>query len=204
MVPVTKGALVHAVVYLALAALIMDTRRGELDAPNILAKVAELEGRLAELDGCERRPRGKGWRRRVQAAPASCTDTNTFQARTDAAMDACCPAAPGGGHRRFLQADCSLPGACPASCAATFIAYFDNCGTMLAPMGPTELEKLLHELPGARREHAADSADARLRRARDDGPRAHDRRGRGATSVPTSTASSRRWSRAPPAHSWAR
>lgn len=100
MVPVTKGALVHAVVYLALAALIMDTRRGELDAPNILAKVAELEGRLAELDGCERRPRGKGWRRRVQAAPASCTDTNTFQARTDAAMDACCPAAPGGARRR--------------------------------------------------------------------------------------------------------
>ena len=47
------------------------------------------------------------------------------------------------GHRRSEQADCDLPGTCPsADCAATFVAYFDNCGTMLAPLPAAELGQL--------------------------------------------------------------
>ena len=60
-------------------------------------------------------------------------------------MDACCPAGGGNGngHRRSLQADCDLPSTCPsADCAATFVAYFDNCSTMLAPLPPAELGQL--------------------------------------------------------------
>ena len=169
---------------------------------------------LRSRGGTERRAR----RRRVQAqtGPQSCNPT-AFQTRTDEVMAACCPATAGGGggtgggHRRFLQADCALPGTCPsASCAATFVAYFDNCGTMLAQTGFAELAQLrgfytrCQELDAsmqlmldsaepamifhvlvlsesdaqagiARREHAA---DARLRRTRDDLPRAGAQRKR--------------------------
>ena len=79
-------------------------------------------------------------RRRAQAAQ-TCADARTFQARTDEAMDACCPAASGSGQgHRLLQADCALPDTCPsAECASTFTAFFDDCADML---GANELARL--------------------------------------------------------------
>jgi hypothetical protein len=106
------------------------------------ARIQQLEREVDSL-----RARGGAWRRRRRAQatrPPRC-DAPTFQARTDAAMDACCPAAGGGGggHRRFLQADCVLPGTCPtASCAASFVGYFDDCGTLLAQLPAAELGQL--------------------------------------------------------------
>jgi hypothetical protein len=71
-------------------------------------------------------------RRRAQAAPQACARVRDFQALSAAAMDACCPAS-GGGHRRFLQASCDLPAACPsAACAAVFVPYMQDCAAMLA------------------------------------------------------------------------
>jgi hypothetical protein len=111
------------------------------------ARVERLE---RDVDGLRRSSRGNDGgaskrRRRAQSQttrPPRC-DRTTFQARTDGAMAACCPAAATGGHRRFLQADCTLPGTCPsAGCAASFIGYFDDCGTMLAQTGPAELGQL--------------------------------------------------------------
>ena len=72
------------------------------------ARVERLEGGVERL----RSSRGAGARRRrrrraqAQTGPPSC-DRTTFQARTNAAMNACCP---GGHHRRILQTDdCNLP-----------------------------------------------------------------------------------------------
>ena len=62
------------------------------------ARVERLE---RDVDGL--RTRGGAKRRRAQSQttrPPRC-DRTTFQARTDGAMAACCPAATGG-HRRFL------------------------------------------------------------------------------------------------------
>ena len=70
-------------------------------------------------------------RRRAQAEQA-CARGQDFQALTAAAMDACCPAT-GGGHRRSLQASCSLPATCPsAACAAVFGPFMADCDAMLS------------------------------------------------------------------------
>ena len=124
--------------------------RGELDAARregarSLANATEILGARVERLECDvdglRSSRDRRRRRAQTTRPPSC-DRTTFQNRTDDAMAACCPAATGG-HRRFLQADCTLPGTCPsAACAASFIGYFDDCGTMLAQTGPAELAQL--------------------------------------------------------------
>lgn len=68
-------------------------------------------------------------RHRKQVAKAPC-DARTLAVRTDAVMNACCPFS-GGGHRR-LQADCALPDTCPsATCAASFVEYYDDCQSEL-------------------------------------------------------------------------
>ena len=70
-------------------------------------------------------------RRRAQAEQA-CARGQDFQALTAAAMDACCPAT-GGGHRRSLQASCSLPATCPsAGCATVFVPFMADCDAMLS------------------------------------------------------------------------
>jgi hypothetical protein len=195
--PASTGALAHGIAYLALAALVADTRWNlgvahggaepsgrralgaeERDdaltvsrveaivADHVDAALVEMRGELAEsaksltntteglairVERLERdvdslRSRG-GVRRRRRAqttGPLSC-DRTTLQARTDAAMDACCPVPidTNDGHRRFLQADCVLPDTCPtADCATSFVSYFDECGTLLAKFPPAELEQL--------------------------------------------------------------
>ena len=109
---------------------------------NLSAQIQRLE---RDVDSLRSRGGARRRRRRAQTTrPPSC-DQTTFQARTDGAMDACCPAPTGhgGGHRRFLQADCALPDTCPsADCAASFVSYFDDCGTLLAQLPPAELGQL--------------------------------------------------------------
>eukprot|EP01045_Picozoa_sp_COSAG04_P011127 COSAG04_NODE_708_length_10915_cov_5.000555_6_plen_949_part_00 len=107
------------------------------------AKVGRVNEKVDELrlDLDELRPRRKRRRRRRAQNAQTCADAQTFRGRTDAAMDACCPAGGGGGkgHRR-LQADCELPDTCPsAECAATFTSFVDDCTDML---GAEELARL--------------------------------------------------------------
>jgi hypothetical protein len=72
-------------------------------------------------------------RRRAQVGQA-CARVHDFQVLTAAAMDACCPSS-GGGHRRSLQASCSLPATCPsAACAAVFVPFMADCDAMLSTM----------------------------------------------------------------------
>ena len=112
--------------------------------PDVVNALLPLDDRVRHLERVISSIRTQGGRRRTQTTLRSC-DRTTFQARTDVAMDACCPAVAGlgGGHRRFLQADCTLPGTCPsAGCAVSFVSYFDDCGTMLTQLPPAELGEL--------------------------------------------------------------
>eukprot|EP01045_Picozoa_sp_COSAG04_P016474 COSAG04_NODE_1378_length_7010_cov_3.077268_4_plen_716_part_00 len=113
--------------------------RNELTQANEKIKTTtdQLQRDIDELRGPKKRRR----RRRRRAQAAQTCDARTFQARTDEAMDACCPAASGGGQgHRLLQADCALPYTCPsAECASTFTAFFDDCTDML---GANELARL--------------------------------------------------------------
>ena len=133
---------------------LVNARVGELQSAGA-AEAAELRDELTQLkektkfttdklqldiDELRGRKKRRRRRRRAQAAQ-TCDDARTFQARTDEAMDACCPAASGSGNgHRLLQADCALPDTCPsAECAATFTAFFDDCTDML---GANELARL--------------------------------------------------------------
>jgi hypothetical protein len=76
------------------------------------------------------------FRHRKQAA-GSC-DGDSWAARTEAVMDACCPpgvAGGGKGHRR-AQATCAMPATCPSAlCAAAFTSYYEDCGAELQTRG---------------------------------------------------------------------
>ena len=107
--------------------LTLQTERGRKDDGGLKDDVASAAtGRAEELEQAERR--------RAQAGQA-CARGQDFQVLTDAAMDACCPASAGGGHRRSLQASCDLPATCPsAACAAVFVPFMADCDAMLASM----------------------------------------------------------------------
>ena len=65
----------------------------------------------------------------------ACESPAAFEAMTVVAMDACCPTASAGGHRRSLQATsaCDLPDACPSlKCAAAFVTYMADCDATLS------------------------------------------------------------------------
>ena len=79
-------------------------------------------------------------RRRTQAG-ATC-DSASLTARTDEAMDACCPSGSSGGGHRILQASCELPDTCPsAECAAIFMPYFEDCDALLSTMPGVPVEQ---------------------------------------------------------------
>ena len=102
-------------------------------AERLSERVDELEmARTSEPPGAEGNG-GKRGRRRIQSS-GTCALAEDFMARNAAAMNACCPGndAHGGGKRRSLQANCALPATCPSiECAAVFVPYFEDCGTML-------------------------------------------------------------------------
>ena len=79
-------------------------------------------------------------RRRTQGG-ATC-DSASLTARTDEAMDACCPSGSSGGGHRILQASCELPDTCPsAECAAVFVPYFEDCDALLSTMPGVPVEQ---------------------------------------------------------------
>eukprot|EP01045_Picozoa_sp_COSAG04_P015379 COSAG04_NODE_1211_length_7719_cov_2.630232_9_plen_783_part_01 len=101
------------------------------------AEAAALKTRVDQLE----REATPGRRRRRRTQSATC-DSSTLTARTDAAMDACCPSGSGGGGHRILQASCELPDTCPsAECAAVFVPYFSDCGAVLSSMPQLPLDQ---------------------------------------------------------------
>jgi hypothetical protein len=97
-------------------------------------------------------------RRRTQSGQA-CARIHDFQVLTAAAMDACCPS--GGGHRRSLQASCSLPhvpiggvrGGVPAVHVGLRRAADDHAGGASRPV--SELCGVVRRAAGWRRADAA-------------------------------------------------
>ena len=74
---------------------------------------------------------------------AAAQDDVAPQARAAEVEEACCP---NGGHRRAQSGSCSLPNVCPsASCADTFVPFFEQCEAQLRYAG--KLSKLYPEDP---------------------------------------------------------
>eukprot|EP01045_Picozoa_sp_COSAG04_P051886 COSAG04_NODE_21821_length_367_cov_0.395522_1_plen_121_part_11 len=69
-------------------------------------------------------------RRRTQNGAGTC-DAGSFVPRAGRVMDACCPGASSGGHRR-MQADCDLPDTCPSlGCADEALGFAADCRELL-------------------------------------------------------------------------
>ena len=109
-----------------------------------LERVSRLEGKVEQLETAlseaqahiaEQATQPPSARHRKQATTGGTCDSRSLARRTNAAMDACCPATAGGGGHRRTQASCELPDACPSmECASVFLPFMADCDTLLSQM----------------------------------------------------------------------
>eukprot|EP01045_Picozoa_sp_COSAG04_P013863 COSAG04_NODE_1006_length_8814_cov_4.556053_4_plen_794_part_00 len=119
-------------------ALVQQVEMMQNEMTAMRGEITELQSFKAQVE--KDQENGKRPHRRRRAQAQAC-DANTFQARTDEAMDACCPSA-SGGHRRLQGTDCDLPDTCPsAACANVFVPYYAECETMLGRTVGVPLEQ---------------------------------------------------------------
>ena len=122
-----------------------DLERADLERTQMRTRIAALEQNLSD-ERLARQEESERLRRQAETLHVKCESTATtattnrsrkqvdsectdadLDARSEAAMEACCPTGSEDGHRR-AQAQCSLPDACPSvTCADVFVAFLGDC-----------------------------------------------------------------------------